>query len=344
MSSQPIRVGVIGAGTNTKFRHIPGLQAIPGVQIATVCNRSRESSERVAKEFNIPNTHDHWTDAIADDNIDAVVIGTWPYLHAPIAIEALEAGKHVLVEARMAMDAVEARQMYETSVVHPEQIAQVVPSPFTLGVDATVKRLISEGFIGEPLAIEARHCDGFLDRESPLHWRQDSDLSGHNVLMMGIWYESLMRWVGEATRLTAMGRVYQKMRRGPDGAMRPARVPEHVDILADMACGALAHMRFSAVTGLAGGPEAIVYGSEGTLRFDGADLFGGRRGESSLKKIEIPAAERASWRVEAEFIGAIRGEEPVRLTTFRDGLKYMEFTSAVAQSIAGGGTIELPMV
>ncbi|MCE5231647.1 Gfo/Idh/MocA family oxidoreductase [bacterium] len=342
--SQAIRVGVIGAGTNTKLHHIPGLQAIEGVEIVTVCNRSRESSERVAKEFNIPSTHAHWTDVIEDETIDAIVIGTWPYLHAPITIEALEAGKHVLVEARMAMDAVEARQMYETSVAHPELVAQVVPSPFTLGVDATVKRLIAEGFIGEPLAIEIHHGNTLLDRDSPLHWRQDSDLSGHNVLTMGIWYESLMRWVGEATRVTAMGRVFQKMRRAADGSMRAVRVPEHVEIIADMACGALAHMRFSAVTGMASGPEAFVYGSDGTLRFDGADLFGGRRGDKELKKIEIPSNERASWRVEAEFIGAIRGEEPVRLTTFRDGVKYMEFTTAVAQSIESGGTIELPMV
>lgn len=343
--SDPIRVGVIGAGANTKLRHIPGLQAIGGVQIVGVCNRSRESSERVAREFNIHETFAHWTDVVADPRVDAVVIGTWPYLHAPITIAALDAGKHVLVEARMAMDAVEARQMYETSVLHPELVAQVVPSPFSFPADAAVKRLIGEGYIGEPLAIELRGaCDGFIDRDGPLHWRQDSDLSGHNVLTMGIWYESLMRWVGEATRVTAMGRAFVKTRRAADGSMRPVRVPEHVDIVADMACGAVAHMRFSAVTGLAGGPEAIVFGSEGTLHFDGKDLYGGRRGEKSLQKIDIPAGERADWRVEAEFIAAIRGEQPVRLTTFRDGVRYMEFTSAVAQSIAAGATIELPMV
>ncbi len=343
MTQQAIRVGVIGAGTNTKMFHIPGLQAIDGVEIVTVCNRSRESSERVAQEFNIPATHAHWTDVVADDGIDAIVIGTWPYLHAPITIEALEAGKHVLCEARMALDAVEARQMHETAVAHPELVAQVVPSPFTLGVDATVKRLIAEDFIGRPLAIEIHHGNTFLDTDSPLHWRQDADLSGHNVLTMGIWYEALLRWVGEATRVAAMGRVFTTMRRGPDGAMRAVRVPEHVEIIADMACGALAHMRFSAVTGADSGPEAFIFGSHGTLRFDGRDLYGARRIQS-LEKIEIPANEQGRWRVEAEFIGAIRGQEPVRLTTFRDGVKYMEFTSAVAQSIANGGTIELPLV
>ena len=57
MSDETIRIGVIGAGANTTSRHIPGLQAIDGVEIIGVCNRSRESSERVAKEFNIPKTY-----------------------------------------------------------------------------------------------------------------------------------------------------------------------------------------------------------------------------------------------------------------------------------------------
>ena len=49
-----IRIGVVGAGENTRTMHIPKLQAIDGVQIVSVCNRSRESSQRAADEFGIP--------------------------------------------------------------------------------------------------------------------------------------------------------------------------------------------------------------------------------------------------------------------------------------------------
>ena len=52
--SAPIRVGLIGAGANTKLRHIPGLRAIPGVEIVSVANRSRQSGEKVAGEMEIP--------------------------------------------------------------------------------------------------------------------------------------------------------------------------------------------------------------------------------------------------------------------------------------------------
>ena len=92
-------------------RHIPGLQAIEGVEIIGVCNRSQESSQRVADEFGIPKTYANWQDAIADPDTNAIVIGTWPYMHCRATVAALEADKHVMCEARMAMNAKEAHTM-----------------------------------------------------------------------------------------------------------------------------------------------------------------------------------------------------------------------------------------
>ncbi|HSF30971.1 MAG TPA: Gfo/Idh/MocA family oxidoreductase, partial [Candidatus Tectomicrobia bacterium] len=66
MAQAPIKVGFIGAGNNTRVRHIPGLQAIDGVELVSVCNRSRESSQRVADQFNIPKVHDDWRVLMAD--------------------------------------------------------------------------------------------------------------------------------------------------------------------------------------------------------------------------------------------------------------------------------------
>ena len=148
-------------------------------------------------------------------------------------------------------------------------VTQIVPSPFTLRVDNTVKRLITEGYIGDLLAIEVRAGGEFLDPDTPLHWRENFDLSGLNIMSMGIWYEGLIRWVGEATRVVAMGKTFVKMRKDDNGLMRPVRIPEHVDIIADMACGAQMHVQVSNVAGLAGTPEGLLFGSSGTLRFFG---------------------------------------------------------------------------
>jgi predicted dehydrogenase len=344
MSNNRIRVGIVGAGANTRTRHIPGLQAIDGVEIAGVVNRSRDSSQQVARDFGIPRVYNSWSELVADAELDGIVIGTWPYLHARVTIAALEAGKHVLCEARMAMNTAEARAMRAAAQGRPGLVAQLVPSPFTLRVDAEVRQRIADGYLGDLLAIDVRDGNAFLDRSAPLHWRQDADLSGYNTLTMGIWYEALLRWVGEATCVNAMGKTFARLRRDQAGNMRAVRVPEHVDIIADMACGAQAHLQFSAVTGLADPPYAALYGSAGTLRFSENRLYGAQRGEPKLTEINIPPERQSHWRVEEEWINAIRGIEEVRLTTFDQGVKYMEFTEAVARSMATGHAVALPLL
>ena len=76
MMTAPIRVGVVGAGNNTRVRHIPGLQAIPGVEVVSVCNRSRESLQRAADAFHIPKSYEDWRELLAADDTDAIMIGT----------------------------------------------------------------------------------------------------------------------------------------------------------------------------------------------------------------------------------------------------------------------------
>ncbi len=333
MSDQKIRVGIVGAGENTRLRHIPGLKAIPGVEIVSVCNRSRESSERVAKEFGIPTVYDKWEELVAARDTDAIVIGTWPYLHCVVTVTALTAGKHVLCEARMARDAREAHAMLRAAREHPQLVAQLVPAPMTLRVDATVKRLLAEGFVGDVLAVEVRAGGTFLDKHAPQHWRQDRALSGLNIMSLGIWYETLMRWVGPSSRVAARGEVFVKERVDANGRRRPVDIPEHLDVVSSLAGGGQVHLMISNVAGLAGPAEAFIFGTEGTLRFCDNKLHGGRRADAALREIPIPPHKESRWRVEKEFINAIRGNEPVKLTTFEDGVKYMDFTEAVHRSL-----------
>jgi len=336
---EKIKVGVIGAGDNTRVRHIPGLQKIEGVEVVGICNRSRESSQKVADQFGIARIYNDWQDAIADPNTNAIMIGTWPYLHCRTVLAALAANKHVMCEARMAMNVQEARAMRAAAIRKPHLVAQIVPSPYTLHADNTVKRLLAEGYIGQLLAIEVRAVGGFLDRDAPLSWRQDFDLSGLNIMSLGIWYEAVMRWVGEATRVMAMGKTFAPMRRDENGTLRATRIPEHIDVVAEMACGAQAHFQISSVTGLIGENAAYLCGDEGTLCVTGEALWGGKRGDEKMAKIEIPQEEAQAWRVEEEFVNAIRGEEEIKLTDFETGVKYMEFTQAVNRSLESGESV-----
>src|SRR3954470_4534503 len=96
MAQDTLRVGIIGAGANTRLKHIPGLRTQNSVEIVGVANRSEESSRKAAKELDIPKVYADWTELVDDPNIDAVCIGTWPYMHAEMTIAALDSGKHVL--------------------------------------------------------------------------------------------------------------------------------------------------------------------------------------------------------------------------------------------------------
>jgi predicted dehydrogenase len=338
-----LRVGVVGAGDNTRRRHIPNLQAIEAVEVVAVVNRRRASSEAAATEFGIPTVHNDWRELVESDDLDAVVIGTWPYLHCPVTLAALDAGKHVLCEARLALDAAEARAMRDAARRRPDLVAQVVPPPLTLRVDRKVRELVDDGFLGDLLAVDARIGGGFIDVDAPLSWRHDFDLSGYNAMFLGVLYECLMRWVGEAVKVTAMTRTFASARRDAAGALRRVRVPDHLDVVAELTGGAQAHLSVSEVTGLRTGAEIYLFGSDGTLRFADNQLFGGRRGDDALQEIVLAPEEEGSWRVEEEFVNAIRGLEPVTRTTFEDGVKYMEFTEAVARSAATGRALALPL-
>ena len=180
----------------------------------------------------------------------------------------------------------------------------------------------------------------------PLTLGQNRDLSGYNILAMGIWYEAMMRWVGPASKVVAMTKVWVQQRTDEKGDTHVIRVPDHADILCEMACGAQVHMRFSTVTGLAPGSEVWLFGSQGTLRLEGPPsltLYGARRGDSHLQEIPIPSEKQGKWRVEEEFINAIRGKEEVTRTPFEVGVQYMEFTEAVTRSAQTGKAICLPL-
>jgi predicted dehydrogenase len=345
MAEADIRVGLIGAGRNVRDRHIPGFHKVAGCEIVAVANRSLESGQRVAEQFNIPHVYASWQALLDDDSINAVCIGTWPYMHRTLTLAALEQGKHVLTEARMASTAQEARDMLAASLRHPELVCQLTPTSTSYKIDNVLKKLIGNGFLGELLSVEMQRLQtNFADLRGDLHWRQDYALSGYNTLNIGASYESMMRWLGRGNRVMAMSKVHVPFRRNTHGDLTSVTIPDHVDILYELANGAQVHMRMSATTGLSTGNQLWMYGSEGTIYVDHQqNVFAGRRGDTKLSEVPNPPEQQTYYRVEEQFTNAIRGTEQVTMVAFETGVHYMEWTEAVHRSSQTGQAVYLPL-
>lgn len=341
-SANTIKIGIIGAGANTRKLHIPNLQAIPGVEILQVANRSRESSLKVAADFNIPKIKNTWQEIAASKDTNAIVIGTWPYLHCEAACLALESGKHVLCEARMAMNEAEARKMVQTADKNPNLIAQLVPAPFTFRVDKTVIDFIKAGTLGKLFNFEFNYqSESLAPPSGPLHWRRNIKYSGNNTMVLGIAYETVLRWLGPARWVSATGRIFKNKAVDPDtGQETEIKVPDYLSAQMELSNGMSGTFLISEVGKSPYPPYFKISGEKGSLNFhyavDGELLYATVEGQE-YSSVNIPKADQSSWRVEEEFINCIRGKEKLKLNTFAVGLEYMKFTDAVIKSAESNG-------
>lgn len=341
-----VRIGIIGAGENVRDVMIPAFRRIPECRLVAVANTSLASSQRVATAFDIPKAYPHWKALLDDADIDAVCIGTWPYMHHTLTLAALERGKHVLCQARMANDAREAREMLAASLRHPDLVCQLVPTSTSYRVDNLLRTLLADGYVGTVLSVEIQRVGrGFAAVAGELDWRHSREFSGLNIMNVGATYESTMRWLGRGHRVMAMAKVHVPYRLAANGQRVAVTLPDHVDVLYELSNGAQVHMRFSETTGLSSGNQTWIHGTDGTIYVDERQrVHGGKRGDTQLHEMPNPPDGQAVSRVEAEFVGAIRGLEPVTTNTFEIGVHYMEWTEAVHRSAMTGQAVHLPLL
>ena len=337
-----LRIGLVGAGANTRSMHIPGFQKIDGVEVVAVCNRSRASGQKVADEFAIPTVYDDWKELVHANDVDAVCVGTWPYLHCAISLETLAAGKHILTEARMAMNLAEARQMYDASQ-QSDRVSMIVPAPVYLESEKTLLNMIGDRIFGDFLEIHINALGGLYDPKAPIHWRQRRDLSGNNIMALGIFNETVRRYAGHDRSLIAHAATFTTQRLDEEGQSRAADVPESLAVAAALESGATAVYHISSVARLGAGAAIEMHGTEGAFKLQNGAAWIAGDGDSEFRQLVVRDEDRGGWRVEADFVDAIRDGAAVTHTSFADGVKYMEFTEAVQISLNEGGRVQLPL-
>ncbi|KQV56843.1 MULTISPECIES: oxidoreductase [unclassified Caulobacter] len=155
-ASSPLKVALVGYGYVGKTFHAPLIVATPGLTLRAVVS---SDPAKVAADLPDARVAPDLAEALADPAIDLVVIATPNALHAPQAIAALNAGKHVVVDKPFALSAAEARTMAETARA-AGKLLTVFHNRRWDSDFLTVKRLIADGTLGEVVQFES-HFDRF---------------------------------------------------------------------------------------------------------------------------------------------------------------------------------------
>ncbi|WP_447590356.1 Gfo/Idh/MocA family protein [Microbacterium lacticum] len=192
--------GMVGTG-DISGQFAPDLQAATGGGLRGVWGRTQEKAERFAALHGVPFATASRDDLLGRDEIDIVYIATPAVTHLAIALEALEAGKHVLVEKPMAMSAVEVEQLFTKAREVGRFAMEAMWMRFN-PLHAGLRDRIFDGLLGEVTSVRA----GF---GTPFHARGDKVVpadGGSILLDRGIYPVTLAHWfLGEPLAIRASG-------------------------------------------------------------------------------------------------------------------------------------------
>ena len=210
---RPIRTGLIGAGQRGQ-QHLENYQQVAGAEIVAVADIDEALATRVAARFQIPNVYTDYRDLLQRDDLEAVDICLHNNLHRPVAVAAMEAGKHVYCEKPMAGSYADAKIMYDTAQALGRKLAIQL---FTLFKPETraAKHLIDGGYLGELYHARStgfrRRGRPFVDGYGTSTFVQKRHAAGGALYDMGVYrIAGLLYLLGnpEVTRVT--GKTYQK--------------------------------------------------------------------------------------------------------------------------------------
>lgn len=152
-SASPLRVGVVGLGWAGQ-QHLAAYQQIEGVEVIGLAGKETDILGQLGTQYDVPNLLADWQDLVALPGLDAVSVAVPTFLHAPIAVAALDRGLHVLSEKPIARNAVEGRRMVDAAI-RAGRVLDVAFNHRRRGDIMALKKIIAAGEIGRPYYAKA---------------------------------------------------------------------------------------------------------------------------------------------------------------------------------------------
>jgi predicted dehydrogenase len=202
-----VRFGIVGFGLHAVKRLMPGFAAARDCRVVALTKRDAAAARAAASHFGIPHAFTSASGLCACPEVDAVLVSSPDALHLPDVLTALEAGKPVLCEKPLALDAAQARRMVTTARTAgvPLGVAQVFRFEESVQL---FRRLVAERAIGTPAHGRAEFV--YPAHESPRAWIRDSGLAAGGPLAdVGIHCIDTLRHVlgDEIVEVSALGRT-----------------------------------------------------------------------------------------------------------------------------------------
>jgi predicted dehydrogenase len=316
-----IRVAVVGASFGEN--HIQGFQQCPEIEVFAICRRQKELAKQLAQKYQIRRYYTDFDEMIQSKDIDVVSLAVPNYLHHPMALSALDHGKHVVCEKPLALNLDQATEMAKEAkqkgLIHMTVFNfRFVPTIFRM------KELVDEGEVGSISHIFFNwFTNGRRDRDSSFSWRFVKAEAGFGALGdMGVHGIDLIHWIfGDLKKVVSHIAVHLPEHKTDNGKYKKTEVEDSCSFLGEMMSGAQVIFHVSSVVG--------------------------GKGENSLSR-EILIPDRLRWdirhgdkrvtpgamffsRLAQQLIGAIEtGKTPS--PNFFDGVKAQKVLQALIRS------------
>ncbi len=364
MLKDTVGVGVIGTGFGRTV-HIPAFLATRGGTLLGVVSRNCDRAREVTAEFSLSRSFASWRDMLECPEIHAVSIATPPASHQEISVAACAAGKAVLCEKPMALDATQAATMLNAACA--AGVVHFIGFEFReIPVLRFAKDLIQSGALGRLRHVNVSwvlHSWG--DPRRHWSWRSDRAQGGGTLGALGVHIFDYLEWLlGSIKSLTAHLATRIAERPDSSGLMRPVTSEDCCDLLLELHDGTPITLTVSTVAPFGKGHWVELYGEEKSLTIGSANLsdYGkgfavceGKPGSAEARELRLPPEYQFECefsdgrvapfaRLAQRFIDAITKKEVDARPSFDDGLRAQVLMDAAVEAHSARCWIDVSVV
>ncbi|MHA6483568.1 Gfo/Idh/MocA family protein [Paenibacillus sp. strain BS8-2] len=324
MTANKLKWGVLGCAGIAKRAVIPGVQASEFNEVTAIASRNIDNASRTAEEHGIGTAYGSYEELLSDPSIDVVYIPLPNHLHREWTIRAAEAGKHVLCEKPLALNAQEAEEMVEACTKAGVQLSEAFMYRWNPRYDV-IRDIIASGEIGELRGI--RSAFTFNNAKDTTNVRYRKEWGGGSIYDVGCYPINAARLLlGKEPQAVTVQAIFSPEHDDVD-MMASGLMEFEGGVSLTFDCGMWAAFRnpleVLGTEGIIEVPSAFVTPKEGS-----GDFYVHARGERRL--VEVKHVNAYSEQADALY-RAIRGEEPLRYGA-EDAIHNMKAIDASLQS------------